>query len=231
MKKSLQLTARIKKCLRSILFVLALLLMFGIILLGSVYIVLYDFQFYTVEALRLQTTSQAPEAIAYNTEVMNFVLGKSPSLNVPFTLSERAHLSDVRNLMNLGKIVLCILFGLLVVTSYLLVRSSHSISQNHLATMREIMRILFWGSCLTLVILLLGSLAAFFSFDSVFINFHEIFFTSGTWTFPTSSLLITLYPYEYFQDSLVYILRVTLVISILFLIASSIILFSKVHHH
>jgi len=50
------------------------------------------------------------------------------------------------------------------------------------------------GAVTSVVLVALAALAGFADFDSFFSAFHGLFFAAGTWTFPSDSLLIQLFP-------------------------------------
>jgi integral membrane protein (TIGR01906 family) len=50
------------------------------------------------------------------------------------------------------------------------------------------------GAAVTAALPLLAGLAAVFDFSSFFAGFHALFFAPGTWTFPSDSLLIRMFP-------------------------------------
>ncbi|WP_165170949.1 DUF1461 domain-containing protein [Adlercreutzia sp. ZJ242] len=59
---------------------------------------------------------------------------------------------------------------------------------------RPVGRALTWAGAGTLAALLLLGLWALIGFDGFFAAFHGLFFADGTWTFPSDSLLICMYP-------------------------------------
>ena len=74
-------------------------------------------------------------------------------------------------------------------------------------------RPLIWaGVAVVAVFAVLGSWAAI-DFNGLFAAFHGLFFADGTWTFPSDSLLICMYPEAFWQGMGVVWLAVTLVLS------------------
>lgn len=55
-------------------------------------------------------------------------------------------------------------------------------------------RALQWAAALLALALIALAVFAFIDFDAFFSAFHGIFFPQGNWTFPARSLLITMYP-------------------------------------
>ena len=56
------------------------------------------------------------------------------------------------------------------------------------------------GIWVVVALIVLGIFAAF-AFETAFELFHRIFFPGGNWAFPADSLLITLYPYAFWELS------------------------------
>jgi integral membrane protein (TIGR01906 family) len=76
------------------------------------------------------------------------------------------------------------------------------------------------GGILTVLLIVLGLGTVVFAFDWLFTQFHNLFFASGTWTFPTSDTLIRLYPYEFWIDVFAFVFGLTLLEAILIAITS-----------
>ena len=62
-------------------------------------------------------------------------------------------------------------------------------------------RSLFWGSVLTVVLIILALVVTMTSFEWLFTEFHHLFFTGNTWLFPTSDTLIRLFPEQFWLDA------------------------------
>ena len=65
---------------------------------------------------------------------------------------------------------------------------------------RELWRSLSWGGFLTVGIIVFFMIYLLFNFDSLFTQFHKLFFESGTWVFYYSDSLIRLFPLPFWQD-------------------------------
>lgn len=61
------------------------------------------------------------------------------------------------------------------------------------------------GAIVTLVALGAVLLTMWLAFNWLFVRFHELFFASGTWTFPYSDTLIRLFPLPFWQDAFLFI--------------------------
>jgi integral membrane protein (TIGR01906 family) len=64
---------------------------------------------------------------------------------------------------------------------------------------------LLWGVGITLVFYLGIILYIALNFNSLFVQFHQIFFESGTWQFLWSDTLIRLFPVRFWQDAFIFI--------------------------
>ncbi len=60
----------------------------------------------------------------------------------------------------------------------------------------------------------LGVIAGFF-FNTSFSLFHKIFFASGTWLFPHESLILLVFPYEFFIISFICIIVANLIAGVI----------------
>jgi uncharacterized membrane protein len=61
-----------------------------------------------------------------------------------------------------------------------------------------IARTTFWGGVISIAFLVILLLMSIFYFDLLFMLMHLILFPQGNWMFPVDSLLITLFPEQFF---------------------------------
>jgi integral membrane protein (TIGR01906 family) len=115
--------------------------------------------------------------------------GTSDSL---YSVEEIGHMIDVKNVADNFKRLMYVL-GVLVVGGlvFLLARSD---------TRREGFKALLQGGRLTAVILLVMGLLVAVAWNFVFVQFHEILFPPGTWTFSFEDSLIRLFPEQFWFD-------------------------------
>jgi integral membrane protein (TIGR01906 family) len=66
------------------------------------------------------------------------------------------------------------------------------------------------GSMATLVIIGIIAIIILAAFGPFFVTFHNVFFDPGTWTFAFSDTLIRLFPYQFWQDSFLWISVLTI---------------------
>jgi integral membrane protein (TIGR01906 family) len=105
---------------------------------------------------------------------------------------EIGHMLDVKNVADNFRNLMWFL-GIIVVGGliFLLVRPQ---------TRPEGYKALFQGGRLTAVILLVMGLLVALAWNFVFVQFHEILFPPGTWTFNFSDSLIRLFPEQFWFD-------------------------------
>src|SRR5271157_1764702 len=80
---------------------------------------------------------------------------------------------------------------------------------------------IFWrgisrGGWLTIALIAVIMVFVFTSFDSLFTDFHRIFFTGNSWIFLYSDTLIRLFPLPFWQDAFTYMGVITVIGALLF---------------
>jgi len=117
----------------------------------------------------------------YDDDVSDNLLNyfKGEELNFNYTEREIVHLEDVKNLMNILKIVLYILFFFILILLF----------------NKDISNILIISGLITIGIVILLFLI---DFSFLFTKFHEILFTNDYWLLDKNTLLIKTYPLEFF---------------------------------
>ena len=142
--------------------------------------------------------------------VVSYVQSHAPFDTQDFTPEEISHLDDVYLVMLFSKVILVVSLVGIVIVSYTL-RTSPILP----ITLR------LSGIVLIVFILLLSIFVAV-AFTTVFALFHQLFFSPGTWTFPSSSALIQRFPLDFFIGITKKILTGTLVIGALLIAASKV---------
>jgi integral membrane protein (TIGR01906 family) len=79
----------------------------------------------------------------------------------------------------------------------------------------ELRRALFFGALFTLAIVAAIIILAVFNWEFFFVTFHQLFFQSGTWYFPTSDTLIRLFPEQFWFDAAIAIGSMTVLVALL----------------
>lgn len=82
----------------------------------------------------------------------------------------------------------------------------------------------------TLVMFAILASWAFIGFDGLFASFHHLLFPGGNWTFPRDSLLITMYPIEFWMGMGAVWLATTVLLSILAIVVGALLRRSSPRH-
>lgn len=104
-----------------------------------------------------------------------------------YTTAERAHMEDVKVVINKVVIVEEIVFVILLVLVLWLWKDRELLS-----------KIGYYGGIATVSVLGIVLMLMLFSFNWVFRMFHAIFFPQGNWMFDYGSLLIQTFPLDFF---------------------------------
>lgn len=129
-----------------------------------------------------------------------------------FTAEEKAHLEDVRNIINWVKIIGIISLVLLIGAIARLSRLK-DFKQN-------LKRIFIYGSISTFAVLVILFVISL-NFPSFFESFHKLLFPQGNYTFPSNYLLIKLFPEAFFRDYAREMFFHTLIMSLIFFFLGS----------
>ncbi len=136
-----------------------------------------------------------------NREGIEFLANQRLDASTPlFNERELRHMLDVKIVMR-GALVVLYLAGL-----YLLALGFWSRRSGKWGEYKEA---LSWGGWLSvgLIAAILAYLAL--NFNSLFINFHKVFFEGDTWMFKYSDTLIRLFPLRFWRDAFLWIGAVT----------------------
>lgn len=98
------------------------------------------------------------------------------------------HLDDVARVLSGARVVTLVLAVLLLLTGVVALRARER---------RGVVSALRAGAGACVAVVLLAVLVATSDFDAFFAAFHGVFFADGTWTFPYDSLLIRLFPEQF----------------------------------
>jgi len=149
----------------------------------------FNIDFYAIHTI-FNTTITKDQQIKSVENIHSFLLW-TEGLNTNLTNEEISHMQDVKKIFNKVFITEIIsIFIFLIVILFLFLE-------------RKIYTIMKWLSkwskiILTLNVLILTSFVL--DFKPVFETFHKIFFPQWNWAFDESSMLITLFPAEFFQS-------------------------------
>lgn len=103
-----------------------------------------------------------------------------------------SHLADVRAVMRGARVAVGVSAGVLAL--WVLLVLSRRRPDDIAAGLR-------WGAALTAGVVLMSGVSALLDFESFFVRFHGLFFEPGTWVFPSDSLLIQLFPEDFWRTT------------------------------
>jgi integral membrane protein (TIGR01906 family) len=90
-----------------------------------------------------------------------------------------------------------------------------------LARRKALNRALHTGALVTLALVAAIIIGAVVNWEGFFVAFHQMFFQSGTWYFPTSDTLIRLFPEQFWFDAALTIGGITVVTSLVVLFVTA----------
>lgn len=152
---------------------------------------------FILERARSSADPTSPTHDRWSEEAISIIYGNDPSPDVTMTklyeagaqysLDDEAisHLNDVNDLVSR---LFMPLLGIAILAAFCLMAGVRH--YGYICAARS----LLYAGCATFAFLLMLVIWALISFDSLFSFMHSLFFVEGTWTFPTKSLLIEMYP-------------------------------------
>ena len=162
------------------------------LLLLSFFLSAYDTGFYAKFVEKsLPDNQERQERVILHKEIMSFLKGTDADLSPSLDPEEQAHMEDVKRVFFWLQIILNILLAL----SAAFIASIFLISRHRT---KEIGAILLSSGILTLALMLVFAGFLWLGFGSLFDSMHELLFAGGTWVFPEESILIQLYPQDFF---------------------------------
>jgi len=128
-----------------------------------------------------------------------------------YTTAERAHMEDVKGVINYAVMVEEIVFLILLMIVLWELKERNREGEEILIKM------CYYGGIITVSLLGAVLLLMMWSFDFVFRVFHALFFPQGNWMFAYDSLLIQTFPLEFFIWIGVFIFGLALVLGLVLL--------------
>lgn len=169
-----------------------------LLLLSNALVQVFDLPYYQQEFSKLGVYEKVPDADVITNNLLSFFSGSVAVQSGIFSQREIAHLYDVKALIGTFQLVL---YALLFAQILLLILLFYLSNEKFI---RYSSRIIMIGFFLSLLVA-----ASFFvfsdNFDFLFLNFHTTFFTKNTWMFEEGTLLVTLFPEQFFYDAFHYI--------------------------
>jgi len=181
---------------------------------------IYDKSFYYTEYSKNGVYSQLSTNRTYATSfasnvtdnVLDYFKGKSDLKY--FSVDEQAHMHDVKFVISALNFIYyssSIFFILIFIILYYIIK------KEKINFVDTISKILIFGGGAALGFLIIVFLWSVFSFETLFLLMHLVFFPQGNWMFPAESLLITLFPEQFFFDIALRIFIYAIIQAIIFL--------------
>ncbi|MBI2558395.1 DUF1461 domain-containing protein [Candidatus Woesearchaeota archaeon] len=182
----------------------------------------FDSSFYRKEFLKYNVYKDVPQADFLHEKVIKFIDGKSNGMPNAFNQREMQHLEDVRKLIQVSKIVFCILvilFLLLAVLSALKLNAKRLI-------INFFGKVLAFGGILTIAMAVVLLLLVSLDFSIAFESFHLMFFEKGTYVFDSAKeIIVRLYPEQLFVDIGIRILAWVFILSVVVSLSGTFLIF------
>ena len=171
-------------------------LVFLAIILGNYRILVFNNGYYLDElqgsVAAYQYNSSFVEDVVSAT--IDFHKGNGNRLSIYFNQQEMSHLSDVKSRIAFFNYLFYFSISALAVILFTLLRQEKNFAQIAASSAA-------WGSAAVLAVAAFISIASSY-FSQLFTGFHIIFFPSGNWAFPESSLLVTVFNEKFFYSFL-----------------------------
>lgn len=177
-----------------------------LILLFSFRLVVFDVGFYKLEFEKYYVYDKFDKEIV-DSSVENLItyMKFGVPLSDFFNEKEKAHMVDVKNIIQKLLLVLYLLLSIVIVSLF--------------SSRKYFLRSIFYGGIFTLVILLLFFILSYTSFDFIFYKFHELSFNNELWKLnPEVDNLKSLLPDGFFYDALIRIIFISSITSVVFVL-------------
>ena len=179
-----------------LIILLTITLVLSIFLTSTKYVTL-NHNFYKKEFSKHNVYDKIYNADEISDKLIGFFKDEN-KLPLIFNEKEASHLKDVKKLVKKGNILLKLLsLTNIILLSFLLYFKG---SLKKLAIYSGILSIL-----LPIPFILLN-------FSNLFTRFHLLLFPQGNWIFPSTSLMIQLFPYQFFYDAFIRIIIYSLIL-------------------
>jgi len=178
-----------------ITFSIALVL---ILILGSLNMMIFNKEFYYREYSKNNVYKDLPTNIDTK-NVTNNVLKyfRNTAELEYFTDTEKSHMQDVKDLIRTMQIIY---YGAAAISIALFYYLYRRFRHDKFYFIKSLSKVLLYSSISAIILLILIFVMSVFNFNLLFQVFHLIFFPQGNWMFDSSSLLITIFPEQFFFD-------------------------------
>jgi len=185
-----------------ILFSIAL---FIIIIFGSFNVMIFNKDFYykeyfkngVYERLSSDPATAKEEAQNVTEDLIKYLRSYDNAPMTHLSSAESGHMKDVRGLIHTMQYIY---YGAALLSIVLFLYCYHKFKDDRYEFIKILAKTLLYSSIAALIFLVSIFLMCVFYFDSTFTLFHMIFFPQGNWMFDSSTMLITLFPQQFFFD-------------------------------
>jgi integral membrane protein (TIGR01906 family) len=114
-----------------------------------------------------------------------------------FSSTEKSHMADVKHLIRTMQFIY---YGAAILSIGLFFYCYRRYKEDRYMFIKVLSKSLLYSSITAGIFLVMIFLMTVFSFEFLFTVFHLIFFPQGNWMFDSSSMLITMFPEQFFFD-------------------------------
>ena len=185
------------KTIGSILFIICIpiLLLTTDLRLAATDIRLYQYGFDKYE-VSVAAGMDDQELLAVAEEIISYFNSDEEYLDVEvFDEREIAHMKDVKSLIRLAYVLQ------LASLSYIVVYALLGFVLRRGAFLTPLARLLFWGSGLTVAVVVVIGLWALADFRSLFLVFHLVSFRNDLWLLSPGDMLLLMFPQGFFNEA------------------------------
>ena len=166
-----------------------------LIYLANFKLMIYNYNFYQKEFKKNKVYDEVSNADGVLNNIFLFFKDKS-DLDDIFNENEKSHLQDVKNLV----IGVNYFFYILLLIEIVLFFFLFLTYRKNIAIFFEIIGFIFMIIGLSIVIFSILLYIFSGSFSDMFVKFHLIVFPWGNWQFPDTSILIKMFPEQFFYN-------------------------------
>jgi uncharacterized membrane protein len=214
---------------KKIKYAVSFLIFFVLVLSIPSFIALCSFIYYG-EASKTGASESLENPNYLYKNVHDFLVWQKP-LSKEFTENELSHMRDVRFLFNSFRLITLLFLLFLLIYFVLETQRIKKLKGSKLRKEKKLflekktffIKTTKQASIFSLIFLVLLVLFVLLNFNFSFDVFHRIFFPQGNWIFPHDSLLITLFPSEFFFSMASKILLITFSVVLLIILALSVV--------
>lgn len=172
--------------------------LFIIILFGSINYMIFNKDFYLREYTKNDVYKNLPSSIDAENVTDNMMKNFRSNTELRyFTEDEKSHMQDVKHLIRLMQIIY---YSAAAISVALFFYCYKKFKDDRFEFIKVLAKSLLYSSIAAMIFLSIISLMSIFNFTFLFTVFHLIFFPQGNWMFSSDSLLITLFPEQFFFD-------------------------------